>query len=67
MNCEKYIFSSESRNHTYSLMLRKLMSIYSNIEYGSIFDFNDVCIDAKYKYLFVRFWEERNAKIERID
>lgn len=65
--CEKYEFRSVSSNHTYCLILRKLISIYSNTEYESIFDFNDVSIDAKYKNLLIKLWEERNAKVEKID
>lgn len=66
-NSEKYVFSGTGSNQTYSLVFRKLISVYSNTEYESIFDFNDVSIDAKYKALFIQFWQERDAKIEKID
>lgn len=64
---EKYAFSVDGSNHTYSLVLRKLISVYSDTTYENIFDFNDVSIDIKYKNLFLKFWEERNGKIEKVD
>lgn len=64
---EKYAFSADGSNHTYSLVLRKLISVYSDTTYENIFYFNDVSIDIKYKNLFLKFWEERNGKIEKVD
>lgn len=67
MNSEKYMLSREGGDFTYSLMLRKLISIYSDTNYESIFDFNDTSIDIKYKNILLRFWEERNGKVEKLE